>query len=279
MLKVVSLLIISLVVCDTTAHEYDSQLMYGENELEKIHNQKYFTDLWGYKVDWRNPADGWNEKKRTMMLAAKKLIIRQMQVMPKFSKLGYKKMKIPKELHLKLLEARNQSKLIGEECIIPNYFNNCYKFRTIPLIPFKSKMREIPGKYMYINTSIFRHSMNLTDFVFLQELTNRTMMFEGESLTQLKDEIVKSLKPKMENWCARKLTNDTVIYGIRRYLKGSWLALHLDHLLTHVLSVILQVCQMSQTEEIGILKFFHLLLLQFTCFCNQLTILDVFLAG
>lgn len=73
---------------------------------------------------------------------------------------------------------------------------------------------------------------------FFQEMTNKTMMFEGESLTHLKDEIVKILKPKMENWCARKLKNDTVIYGIRRYLKGSWLALHLDHLLTHVLSAI-----------------------------------------
>ena len=33
------------------------------------------------------------------------------------------------------------------------------------------------------------------------------------------------------------------MYGIRRYLNGSWLSLHLDTVHTHVVSVILQIDQ------------------------------------
>ena len=33
------------------------------------------------------------------------------------------------------------------------------------------------------------------------------------------------------------------MYGIRRYLNGSWLSLHLDTVHTHVISVILQIDQ------------------------------------
>ena len=38
-----------------------------------------------------------------------------------------------------------------------------------------------------------------------------------------------------------RLSPETQIYGIRRYLRGAWLSLHVDQLPTHILSAILQV--------------------------------------
>ena len=47
----------------------------------------------------------------------------------------------------------------------------------------------------------------------------------------------------LEDWCQKKLSKEVVIYGIRRYLRGAWLSLHVDKLPTHIISVILQVHQ------------------------------------
>ena len=53
-------------------------------------------------------------------------------------------------------------------------------------------------------------------------------------------EIKSSLLPIMGNWCGLSLKS-AVVYGIRRYTRGSWLGLHVDRLPTHIISVILQV--------------------------------------
>ena len=45
----------------------------------------------------------------------------------------------------------------------------------------------------------------------------------------------------LENWCGEPLEKNMIMYGIRRYLRGSWMALHLDQLPTHMISAILQV--------------------------------------
>ena len=39
----------------------------------------------------------------------------------------------------------------------------------------------------------------------------------------------------------KSLVNDFTIYGIRRYLRGAWMGLHVDKLPTHIISAILQV--------------------------------------
>ena len=51
-----------------------------------------------------------------------------------------------------------------------------------------------------------------------------------------------TLKPILEDWCKNPLSDDIHIYGIRRYLRGAWLSLHVDKLPTHIISAILQVC-------------------------------------
>ena len=59
-------------------------------------------------------------------------------------------------------------------------------------------------------------------------------------------EIKESLLPIMGDWCGLSLKS-AVVYGIRRYLRGSWLGLHVDRLPTHIISVILQVkCNRSR---------------------------------
>ena len=59
-------------------------------------------------------------------------------------------------------------------------------------------------------------------------------------------EIKESLLPIMGDWCGLSLKS-AVVYGIRRYLRGSWLGLHVDRLPTHIISVILQVkCNTSR---------------------------------
>ena len=76
------------------------------------------------------------------------------------------------------------------------------------------------------------------------ELTNRTLMFGGNGKNTFKDlnkDLRKTLKPIIEAWSLTNVSDDIIVYGIRRYLKGAWLSLHLDRQDTHVLSAILQV--------------------------------------
>ena len=50
-----------------------------------------------------------------------------------------------------------------------------------------------------------------------------------------------AIQPILETWSDQKLSPDVGIFGIRRYLRGAWMSLHLDRLPTHILSAILQV--------------------------------------
>ena len=50
----------------------------------------------------------------------------------------------------------------------------------------------------------------------------------------------KTLKPILEDWCKKPLANEIYIYGIRRYLRGAWLSLHVDKV-PRIISAILQV--------------------------------------
>ena len=50
-----------------------------------------------------------------------------------------------------------------------------------------------------------------------------------------------AIQPILETWSGQKLDPNVGIFGIRRYLRGAWMSLHLDRLPTHILSAILQV--------------------------------------
>ena len=80
------------------------------------------------------------------------------------------------------------------------------------------------------------------------EIVHRTWLFSGHELNELHNVVIKSVQTAVEKWCFRKLSDNAIVYGIRRYTKGAWLSLHLDHLFSHVLSVILQVCTKGGTK-------------------------------
>lgn len=62
------------------------------------------------------------------------------------------------------------------------------------------------------------------------------------SVADLAHEILRHLQPLHEIWCGEPLV-PTAVYGMRRYHRGSHLAMHVDRLATHVVSSILQISQ------------------------------------
>ena len=69
-------------------------------------------------------------------------------------------------------------------------------------------------------------------------------MFGGNGVntnSSLREKTRLVLKPILEKWCKRELSDDLQVYGVRRYLRGAWLSLHVDKPKTHVISAILQV--------------------------------------
>ena len=85
-------------------------------------------------------------------------------------------------------------------------------------------------------------------FIFVHllfsEIKNNQMIFGGnkeDMSKELNGEIIKVVKPLVEKWAKINVSSDAFVYGIRRYLRGAWLALHVDGLPTNVLSAVLQV--------------------------------------
>ena len=92
--------------------------------------------------------------------------------------------------------------------------------------------------FTFLFKIIFRYFCN----GFLDEKFN-LMIFGGSAENTnkvLNDHILQSMKPIMENWSKTELSNEIIVYGVRRYLRGAWLSLHVDRPDTHVLSAILQ---------------------------------------
>jgi hypothetical protein len=69
-----------------------------------------------------------------------------------------------------------------------------------------------------------------------------TTMVPLEQEPATKQKIASDLQPIVEEWAGRKLKL-TSLYGIREYHRGSWLKLHVDHVSTHVFSLIVNVAQ------------------------------------
>ena len=72
-------------------------------------------------------------------------------------------------------------------------------------------------------------------------MKNNNLLMKMTNPKNIENVILKTLKPVIEKWANEKLSSEIVIWGIRRYLHGSTLALHLDRLPTHILSAVLQV--------------------------------------
>lgn len=70
---------------------------------------------------------------------------------------------------------------------------------------------------------------------------HRMMMFGFKEKAKIETEIVEYVQPILEAWSGVKLQNPGLVFGIRRYLYGAWMMLHVDRLPTHVISAIIQV--------------------------------------
>ena len=73
------------------------------------------------------------------------------------------------------------------------------------------------------------------------EPKNNTMRLNFINFEEVLNSIRKFLIPMVEKWSNEKLSSEFHVYGIRRYLRGANLALHVDRLPSHILSAILQV--------------------------------------
>ena len=113
-------------------------------------------------------------------------------------------MDIPRELHEAILEAKTED-LKWEKCVASPY-SNCLAIAEGVQVP--------------------KHNVQI-------------MRVKNEKV--LRQSLVAHLKPIIEEWAGQSMSSQVVVYGIRRYLKGAWLSLHVDQVPTHIFSVILQV--------------------------------------
>ena len=121
-----------LVLIDLNICKLDKVYEITEEDMFRIEHDEYFKDLWGYKVNWRDLKDGWNDEKRALILAAEKDMLEQRQSVPKITENGYEMMKIPPDLYQKILEvkANVSTSVVPELCDVPNYEDNCYEILT-----------------------------------------------------------------------------------------------------------------------------------------------------
>ena len=64
---------------------------------KRKHVKATYTDIWGYEYDWFNLEDGWTEFRRENMSILEDWVKNQMATIPKFTRTGYKKMRIPQK--------------------------------------------------------------------------------------------------------------------------------------------------------------------------------------
>ena len=118
-----------------------------------------------------------------------------MSEVPHFTKNGYKKMKMPENLHQFLLERRNLSDVSHEDCKPWDPSYNCQKIVTTVAVPFKNtnKTRE---------TVQIHHKMKKFGIIGNPK--------SAEAI------IAKTLHPLIEEWSGQKLEKRGLMFGIRR---------------------------------------------------------------
>ena len=126
----------------------------------------------------------------------------------RFTKKGYKKVKMPKLLHKSILEGMMYEEMFQEPCT----------FGEISMICARKNPET--NELQHLNSS------------FKIPLKNENVIVNV---------IRAHLEPILSEWSEVNFHKDMTVFGVRRYTRGAQLLEHVDRLPTHIISAILQV--------------------------------------
>ena len=179
-----------------------------------------FVDQFGFKIGVCSLKEGFNDIQRDTYLRFFRAMDENIPYIPKFTKQGFWKTKIPEHLYLDILEMR--AKALQEDRMF-------------------EESSPSPGTINYqaiVENPVEEQSMVIK--------LNRTLMIELKN--EISEKMFKILGPIAEEWSGVKL-KPTSVYGLRRYLNNSALISHIDKVDTHIISVIVNVAQVFQVRR------------------------------
>ena len=135
------------------------------------------------------------------------------KIVPAYTENGYKKMPIPKELYeiIKLARDRNH-----------DHFYQGMKLWIVSLAKIVPCIERIIFNFFHV------------------EPNHKRIVFDISKQVEVKEGITSILQPILEKWTQQILAPNPIIHGIRRYLRGAAMQLHVDSL-PRIISAILQV--------------------------------------
>lgn len=179
-----------------------------------------FVDQFGFKIGVCSLKEGFNDIQRDTYLRFFRAMDENIPYIPKFTKQGFWKTKIPEHLYLDILEMRakapQEDRMFEESSPSPGTIN----YQAIVENPVEEQSMVIK--------------------------LNRTLMIELKN--EISEKMFKILGPIAEEWSGVKL-KPTSVYGLRRYLNNSALISHIDKVDTHIISVIVNVAQVFQVRR------------------------------
>ena len=179
-----------------------------------------FIDQFGFKIGICSLKEGFEDIQRDTYIRFFRSMDENIPYIPKFTKTGFWKTKIPEDLNQDILEARKQAleegKVYEETSPQPGTIN----YQTI------------------VENPVEEQSMVLK--------LNRTLMIHLKN--EISEKMFKILGPIAEQWSGVKL-KPTSVYGMRRYLNNSALISHIDKVDTHIISVIVNVAQVLKYRK------------------------------
>jgi len=205
-----------LVLCRKSCRE-----KYSGRPLPKIIKtygglEDYVVDPFGFKIPICAENGGKDTLSRSSWLTMAGSNEEQPAWVPKFTKVGFEKTKIPADIYAMLLwEFERQKSLMVQEPITHGIIN-CVKIVEMEN-KRQSRLQDLRRTFM----------TKLSPYVSYQ-LTDK-------------------LLPLAEEWANVKL-EFTSLYGIRRYTNGSELAAHVDRFYTHIISAILNIGQSVESD-------------------------------
>ena len=188
-------------ICAKDFHE-EYCVELSSEERELLKKPTYKTYS-GHEIAWKNMTDGWTPSRRLEYLEQCRKTTRSRQIVPKYTQKGFIKMAIPKKLFEFMLNRRVES------------------FQEIE------------------NCGVMRNCLTVQDNFLV--FANNSAVMGVKNVENVENVVAKTMKPILENWAGVSLSDEAIVYGIRRYTRGAKLWEHTDRVPTHILSAILQV--------------------------------------